>query len=315
MEDYKNMSIREDREYLKERRETREALKENAEKQARIDFDNAVIAREDMKAHHEAMVDKFYQYKNDVKKTLLTEVLGNIYKKSITNINLKESNICDSLLGNYIEENTVDKLLKNMRLSESGLLRNIYEEVENASKEITKDATYKDPDSQTIDKEKVEDFWRAIDKSNNINDITDIIRMRVSDAEENFILKNQQDKAEVKKILKNTADSISAAKMTGDDEYANAVEESDTRLAKDRIYKVQHEGHRSVFDRMVRNLSEAIIKNDKMRELYTESNGRLNMDAIVENVRCMYTLLEMVGSLGIEKVDAQYIEDTLASIK
>jgi histone H3/H4 len=309
------MSIKEDRAYLKERREVREALKENAIKQAKLDFNNAINQREDIKARHEAMVDNFYQYKSDVKKTLLTEALSNIYKKCITNINSRESNICDSLLGNYIEENTVDKILKNMRLSESGLLITIQEEVNKTSKEITKDATYDNPDSQTIPSKDVEDFWNRIDNSANIDDITDIIRTRVSDAEENFILKNQEDKANVKKILKNTADSISAAKMTGDDEYSDAVEESDTRLAKQKIYNVQHEGRRSVFDRMVRNLSEAVIKDETMRPNYVLSNGRLNVDAVVESARCMYALLEMVSALGIEKVDEQYIEDTLKSIK
>lgn len=309
------MSLKEDRAYLKERREVRESLKENAIKQSKLDFNNAINQREDIKAKHEAMVDNFYQYKNDVKKTLLTEALGNIYKKCITNINIRESNICDALLGNYIEETSVEKILKNMRLSESGLLRYIQEEVDKTSKDITKDATYDKPDSQTIPSKEVEDFWARIDNSTNIDDLTDIIRTRVSDAEEAFILKNQEDKANVKKILKNTAENISAAKMTGDDDYADAVEESDTRLAKQRIYSIQHEGHRSVFDRMVRNLSEAVLKNEDMRKDYVLENGRLNVDSIVETARCMYGLLEMVSALGIEKVDGQYIEDTLKSIK
>ena len=309
------MSIKEDRAYLKERREVRESLKENAIKQAKLDFNNSVNQREDIKARHEAMVDKFYQYKNDVKKTLLTEALGNIYKKCITKISAREANICDALLGNYIEEATVEKLLKNMKLSESGLLMTIQEEVDKTSKEITKDATYDKPDSQTIPSQDIEDFWKRVDDSANIDDLTDIIRTRVSDAEEAFVLKNQEDKANVKKILKDTAENINAAKMTGDDEYAEAVEESDTRLAKQNIYKIQHESHRSVFDRMVRNLSEAVLKNEDMRKDYVLENGRLNVDRVVETARCMYGLLEMVSALGIEKVDGQYIEDTLKSIK
>ena len=87
------------------------------------------------------------------------------------------------------------------------------------------------------------------------------------------------------------------------------------RIAKDKIYNVQHESYHNIFDRMVRNISEAVLKDQVIKEQFSLDNGRLDMDKIVESARCMYTLLEMVSSLKIEKVDSEYIEAALKSIK
>ena len=104
-------------------------------------------------------------------------------------------------------------------------------------------------------------------------------------------------------------------KVMDDNDYAEEVEESETRLAKNKIYQIQHEGHRSVFDRMVRNLSEAALKNEDAKGTLIDESGKLDMDAIVESARCMYALLETVSTIQLEKVDIKYIEDTLKSIK
>ena len=202
-----------------------------------------------------------------------------------------------------------------MRFSESGLLVSIYEAEEEAFDNITDGANAEDVTSQTIDPKAIDDFWNQIDKNNDIDDVTNMIRLRVSNAEEEFVNKNQADKEDVKTILKDTAERVQAAKATNDNDYSEAVEESETRLAKNKIYSIQHEGYRNVFDRMVRNISESVIKNEAIKEEFTLDNGRLDMDRIVESARCMYTLLEMVSTLQIEKVDTEYIESALKSIK
>ena len=77
------MGLREDRNYLKERKEFKRTLAENARKQ---EIENMNKLREEInnaKLVHEAKIDNFYTYKADVKKTLLTEALGRIYKGSI----------------------------------------------------------------------------------------------------------------------------------------------------------------------------------------------------------------------------------------
>ena len=309
------MSIREDRSFLKENRAAREALKESAIKAEREEFDKRVSEREDIIAAHEAKIDKFYEYKDNVKKVLLKEALMHIYEGPLHNPTKRELLFGNALLENYIQETGTTQLLKNMKFSDSFILRKINEEVGEYSASITDGATAEDPTTQTIDPKEIESFWDTIDKSEDIDAITDTIRMRVSNAEEDFINKNQEDKQDVKTILKQTASRIQAAKGSNDNDYSDAVEESETRLAKDTIYKVQHESHHNVFDRMVRNLSEVALTNPEAKKEYVAKNGHLDVERIVESARCMYTLLEMVATLQLEKVDQQYIEDTLKSIK
>ncbi len=309
------MGLREDRNYLKERKEFKRALAENVRKQ---EIENMNKLREEIdnaKLVHEAKIDNFYEYKANVKKTLLTEALGRIYKGSIFHITDREAALCDSLLGSYIESTGADTILKNMRFSKSGLLVSIYEAEQEAFDAITKDANAEDVTSQTIDPKAIEDFWNNIDKNNDIDDVTNMIRLRVSNAEEDFVNKNQADKEDIKTILKDTAERVQNAKASNDNDYSEAVEESEMRIAKDKIYNIQHESYHNVFDRMVRNISEAVLKDQVIKEQFSLDNGRLDMDKIVESARCMYTLLEMVSSLKIEKVDSEYIEAALKSIK
>ena len=309
------MGLKEDRNYLKERKEFKKALAENAKQQEINDMNDLREEIYNVKLLKEAKADRFFQYKDDVKKILITEALDNIYKASITNISDRESQVCESLLNSYIESTGVDTILKNMKFSKSGLLISIYEAEQEAFDSITKDANADDINTQTINPKAIEDFWDQIDKNNDIDDVTNMIRLRVSNAEEEFINKNQDDKEDIKTILKDTAERVQSAKSTNDNDYSDAVEESEMRIAKDKIYKIQHESYHNVFDRMVRNISESVIKNEDIKKEFTLENGRLDMDRIVESARCMYTLLEMVSTLKIEKVDSEYIESALKSIK
>lgn len=308
------MGIREDRMYLKDRKEERNALSEAAENSIKEKFNNDIIERENIIASHEAAVDKYYAYKDNVKKTLLSKALYELCTQSIYNTTDREKIICENLIQQYVDEVGTSKMLKMMKFSESWILNSINENVDKFYKKITEGTTAKDPDTQTIPDEDIEEFWKTIDKTDDVAEITNTIRMRVSNAEEDFINKNQEDKENVKTILKQTADRVQNAKNTNDNDYAEAIEESETRLAKNAIYKIQHEGYHNVFDRMVRNISRSAMVNEDAKKEFIGENGGLDMDKIVESARCMYTILEMVSTIQLEDVDSKYIEETLKSI-
>lgn len=308
------MSLKEDREYLTNKRKEKEEAAKAAIQKRREEFNKRIVDREDAKAKHEAAVNGLYNFKHDVKKSLIKKMLMELCVGSIPNYTQREYTICENLIENYINEVGEPTILKNMKFSENGFLRTCYDQIDKHFKAITEDATI-EPETQYIDSNSLDNFWDDIDDTENVDDITSLIRMRVSDAEENFINKNQQDKENVKTVLQQTASRIQMAKGTNDNDYAEEVEESETRLAKNKIYQIQHEGHRSVFDRMVRNLSEAALKNEDAKGTLIDESGKLDMDAIVESARCMYALLETVSTIQLEKVDVKYIEETLKSIK
>ena len=305
----------EDSLYLQNEKETRESLREAARRKEQEDLNAAYLERESIKEAAEKKINDFYKYKDDVKKMLVTEALVGIFKETFINSTVREEALCESLMNQYIQDTGVTNILKKMKYSNNLMLREIYEAVEEKNKEIAKDATVDDPSSQVIDKDNIKDFWKEIDDAEEVEDATNIIRLRIANAEEDFVNRNQQDKANIDTILKDTASRIQTAKSSNDNEYAEDVEESETRLAKDHIYQIQHESKRNIFDRMVRSLSEVAIKNEDIKKEFVQENGRLDMDKIVESVRCMYGLLEMVSTLGLENVDEKYIEDTIKSIR
>lgn len=308
------MSLREDRQYLAEQRKAKEEAAKLARQKSINEFNQHIVEEENQKMAFNKSVDRLFEFKANVKKSLIKKMLMELCVGSIPNYTHREYSICENLIENYISEVGENALLKNMRFSENGFLRTCWSEINSHYKTITEDAT-RDEDTQYIDSGSLDDFWKDVDNTEDVDDITNLIRMRVSNAEENFVNRNQQDKENVKTVLKQTADRVQMAKDTNDNDYAESVEESETRIAKDKIYKIQHEGYRSVFDRMVRNLSEAAVKNKDAKGSLIDENGKLNMDSIVESARCMYSLLETIGTIQLEKVDNKYIEDTLKSIK
>lgn len=308
------MSLREDRQYLAEQRKAKEEAAKLTRQKSINEFNQHIVEEENQKMAFNKSVDKLFEFKANVKKSLIKKMLMELCVGSIPNYTHREYSICENLIENYISEVGETTLLKNMRFSENGFLRTCWSEINSHYKTITEDAT-RDEDTQYIDSGSLDDFWKDVDNIEDVDDITSLIRMRVSNAEENFVNRNQQDKENVKTVLKQTADRVQMAKDTNDNDYAESVEESETRIAKDKIYKIQHEGYRSVFDRMVRNLSEAAVKNKDAKGSLIDENGKLNMDSIVESARCMYSLLETIGTIQLEKVDNKYIEDTLKSIK
>ena len=308
------MSLKEDREYLANKRKAREQAAALSEQRAKADYNRRINEHDDIKIQHEASINRLYDFKQDVKKSLIKKTLMELCVGSIPNYTDREYSICENMIENYIKETGETQILKNMRFSENGFLRTCWKELDKHYKAIIEDTTT-DEDTQYVGSDDLDNFWDDVDKQEDIDDITNLIHMRVSNAEENFINKNQQDKENVKTVLQQTASRIQMAKDSNDNDYAEEVEESETRLAKNKIYQIQHEGYRSVFDRMVRNLSEAAIKNPEAKGSLLDENGKLKMDAIVESARCMYSLLETVSTIQLEKVDQKYIEDTLKSIK
>lgn len=307
--------IMETQAYYNKRRKLREEAENLAKESMLREEEERRKKAESIRDKFENKAKQFGQFKDNVKKKLVREAICNIVKESIYNPTLREEALCEALVYQYVDESGVENLLKKMRLSNNELLRSIYENTEDSYKEITKDATMEDPNSQTMDQEDLKDFWKKVTDSSDIDDVTNMIRLRVANAEEEFVNRNIRDKENINTIMQDTAARVQAAKDTNDNDYSDAVAQEESAIAKDAIYKVQHEGQRNVFGKMVINLGELAMTKEPLRKEFVLENGRLDVDKVVETVRCMYTVLETVSSLNLEKVDDKYIEETLNSMR
>lgn len=318
--------------------EAERILKEAAierEKQAEMD---SYLAKDLLKEAALKKRENFFEYKSSVKKALLTEALRRIYVGSIKNPSPHEKKMCESLLDNYINERGAESLISGFH-GKTSFLENLEGTIEKYYQIMTEDADPENPQSMGIDRENLDDFFKEIDKTEDIEDITNTIRLRVANAEEEFVVRNEEDKNDIDTILKDTSDRVqndlpdttNTYSYSDDTDYTNGdngeadrgegmhnesaeLKKRAVMDARQKIYETQNARSRNVFDRIVRNMSEAVIKDPVLRESYAAENGRLNIDSIVESARCMYTLLEMVSTLRIEDVNAEYVEDTIRSI-
>lgn len=292
---------------LKKQYENKKSFEEYI-KTKEIDMEKEKIA--DLKHNAKVKIMKYNDFKEDVKFEVLHKALTRLCENSLRNPTDEQINACSNLIESYIKDNGMYNVLRRMSNSRNLLLRELAEDIKNTSEELI-DTAQEDEEGYTINKETIDDFIKEIDNNDDINDVTNIIRLRVSNAEEDFVNKNEQDNENIKTILKDTAERVKNAKDDNDNDYAEEIEESEMRIASKEIYKIQHENRNSVFDRIVKTIAKNSLLTSN--EAVTDGN-KINVEAVVDIAKSVYTVLEMFSATLLEKVDDEYINDTINSL-
>lgn len=286
--------------------------KKNAEeaiKSREINIEKEKIAG--LKNAASVKIIKYNDFKENVRFKVLHKGLTRLCENSIRNITPEQVAVCSNIIESYIQENGLYNVLRKMKNSRNLFLKELAEEIKDTSEELITNASQDENEDYTINKDTVDKFIKEIDDSEDANDVTNVIRLRVSNAEEDFVNKNERDEENIKTILKDTADRVKNAKEDNDNDYSSAVEESEMRFASQQIYKIQHESRNSAFDRIAR----AVAKNSLLtaQESSTENN-RLNMESVMNVTKAIYTVLEMFSATTLENIDDEYINDTIKSL-
>ena len=310
----RNTELRESMTYLEEKAKRQVEAKKLSMKAEADRKKDAEDKRDSIKAKFEEKAKKFGQFKDNIKKKLVREALENLVIESINNPSQREINLCEAIVDQYVDDIGVEAILRRMRSSNNEILECVYTNIAASYKAITEEADPEDPNTQVMDKESLDDFWKNVTDSTDVDDATNIIRLRVANAEEEFVNRNLRDKENIETIMKDTAERVQAAKSSNDNDYSDDVEEAAIRDAKRKIHEAQHKGRRNVFGRMVISLGETAMKKESLRKEFVTEAGRLDTEKVVETVRCMYTVLEALSSLNLEKVDEKYIKETLESM-
>ena len=72
---------------------------------------------------------------------------------------------------------------------------------------------------------------------------------------------------------------------------------------------------KGILESIVLRMSRAIVSEPALLEQFTQENGKLDMQRIIDSSEVMYTFLEIVNTLNIKPITTSYISDALASIK
>lgn len=258
--------------------------------------------------------------KKKIKTELVESALNSIFDACFGNTdfdNTDQDDAFDStIIANFVDDEDPDELLD--RFSEStqllsALALSIREAVDDAMDDFdsTDDA---EPDTYVMDPELNDNIIDSIEGDEELEDIIDAIRYKVSRATEDFVQKNIVDKLNIKDIMYSTKEKLDAIKNgddTMDDDMDNEeISQEATMAAKRAIKEVAKRPH-SVFEQMVINMTEKVISNDQLKEAFTTEAGQLDMAKIVKRSTSYYTFLEMVETLRMKKVDEAYLKEAL----
>ena len=293
----------------------REAYSANEQKEVREASeakDNFINSRESIKEARIARIERYSKFRSDVKDLLLAEAMNYVCEGACVRDEYSR-NITENTIISYIQENGgADAIMYKATVSTYVLesLKNLINEYHTL---IMEKVDKEDPETYCVDKEDTKDFLDKLANEEDIENVKQAIAVRVSNAEEEFMINNIADKQDMKEILDNTEDRIKAAiadDATSDDVKEDIKTEA-ARLGKAKIADVRNRRPRTVMEEMVRGLSKSAVTDEVLKESLLDESSHLNVEKIVDSVRCMYTVLEAVNTLRLERVDEAYIKKTL----
>lgn len=155
-------------------------------------------------------------------------------------------------------------------------------------------------------------IFDELDKEEDVQKAIEIIRSRIADAEETFIRNNAEDKKKIDELLNKISTNVKTVEDLADkDETKAKIAEESVRMYKRHIDSIKENRPMTVFEKMSRNISRSIIKDEVVRESYITESGTLDTDLIVESSKVMYGFLETINTLQFDKVDSAYIKKVL----
>ena len=251
---------------------------------------------------------KLSSFSEQLKENLLQECLCSIFDEVMKaeRATQHEMAIGHSMISKLIKEEGVNNLLtrfeyKNIILSEFARCTEKYHALvmetvgQKASAEPDDDSCY------VFDKEIAMKFM------DDVKDITpqrtiDLIRDRVGDAMQTFVDQNTENKLAIKDIY--TKAKVSTEKAESDtvkEEYAARA-----RYLTEQVYSKPT----NVFGAMVNIIGESVVQNKDLQQHYMEGTT-LKMNALADDVRVMYTVLEMANTINAISVNENYIKQII----
>ena len=250
-------------------------------------------------------------FASESKDFLLTESLFYIMKKCFP-VTL-ESSLLDqgrSVISSFVMEEGADSLLSRFR-TKTLFLSELANIVETTHRKVLHSCEGKDAPFKITNSD-MKAFHDRIDNMNT-DAITKEIVSRVTKAEENFVKANMKDKENIEKLAEKTKEKIDNIKVKDADTEEDLKQEFAALYRRD-VDSVMNR-KKGILESIVLRMSRAIVSEPALLEQFTQENGKLDMQRIIDSSEVMYTFLEIVNTLNIKPITTSYISDALASIK
>lgn len=246
-------------------------------------------------------------FKSQVKAGLLAETMIALMSEAYfyQHDKNKAELMARNLVEGYIKECGIDRLINSFK-GKSYVLSEFARNIEKYTNIITEKCDKNDPCTFCIEDQDKDNFFEDL-KSEDADELATVIKMRVSDAIDQFIDSNYKQKIELKEILQNSKDRMDAAKNEN-------IKEAYEIQAKRAISEYTNNRKMNVLESMITRLSKAALTDSRLKEMYVQENGKLDIDSIVEDCTVMYAFLEMLQTSKIQNIDEAYIKNVLDDI-
>lgn len=244
-------------------------------------------------------------FKSKIKESLVKEAVKFIFESSsiVSPHNTKCEIIRNNLINEYVEKDGAENILKDWK-GRSYVLSEYYNTINKFTDILFEKAKEEDNFEGLDDKETKDKFYEELDFED-AEDVSDAIRIRVSNSLDEFIQSNNMDKFKLQDTLQKTKEKI-------DKQSNEELKEAFAFDCKVKMNKIKNRP-KNILESMIFNLSEAAYKNDKLSNVYVK-DGNLDIDSIVETCVTMYTMLEMLNTAKMKSIDENYILEFIDSI-
>lgn len=261
----------------------------------------------------EKVYNEYLAFTEDAKVYLLSEALSKILIECLNGESTKFVNYGKSLCEHFVREEGYDNLMRRFRTSTQFLA-----EMEICVREAccgivgkvdkTNNLTF------TIQNNDQNKFFDSL-KGLSIDRVSKKITERVCDAAEEFVQRNVDAKLDIEELAAKTKERIDKAKEKKNDALADKIQKEQMEMYKRGVEQIKNRPTQNVYEHMMNKVSKCVLENAELKDKYINESGQFDLSIVEEQVKVMYTFLEMVNSLKIKKVTNKYIEECLSSIQ
>lgn len=254
---------------------------------------------------------EFNVFASESKDFLLTESLNYLLRKCLPE-NITESLAVNarSVVESFVKEETSFSLLNRFK-TKTLLLSELANVVESSHKKILHGCEDKDMPFK-ISNSDMKAFHNRLE-SLDCDQVTKEIVARVAKAEEEFIKANIKDKETLEELSDATNKKLEDIKNK-DEEKEKLIKQECTAMYRRKVDNLMSR-KKSILESIVLRMSRGIVTEETLLPSFTQENGKLDMQKIIDTSEVMYTFMEMVNTMRIKDMSTSYLNEILSSIK
>lgn len=253
----------------------------------------------------------FNAFTSESKDFLLTESLNYLLRKCLPE-NITESLAMNAraVVESFVKEETSFSLLNRFK-TKTLLLSELANVVETTHQKVLHGAEGKDAPFK-ISNSDMKAFHNKLD-SLDCDQVTKEIVSRVTKAEEEFVKANIKDKETLEELSDATNKKLEGIKNK-DEEKEKLIKQECTAMYRRKVDTLMNR-KKGILESIVLRMSRNIVTEETLLSSFTQENGKLDMQKIIDTSEVMYTFMEMVNTMRIKDVNTSYLNDILSSIK